>query len=294
MTQKNVKVGSIASELPAAPRISMPSGLATVEVRPPDAGPPINDGSLEEFIHHIDDLDLGRFLRAAETFDSKRFGFVVTPNVDHLIRCHEDPSYLALYRSADFVLLDSRFTAYLMRAFRGLRLPVCPGSDVLPALLSKVAQASDRLVLIGGSDTQAAMIASQYRLGNLRHHNPPMGFINDPAAVERCLEFIENASPFRFCILAIGAPQQERIAYLLKKRGRARGLALCLGASLNFITGVERRAPRWMQLLALEWLYRLTQDPGRLAKRYLLRGPRFFGHMRRARIILRPEPRASG
>jgi N-acetylglucosaminyldiphosphoundecaprenol N-acetyl-beta-D-mannosaminyltransferase len=293
MTQKHLKMGSIASELPAAPRIPVPARLASVELRPPDAPSPVNEDSLEEFTHHIDDLDLGRFLRVAERFGSERFGFVVTPNVDHLIRCHEDPSYLALYQSADFILLDSRFTAYLMRAVRGLRLPVCPGSDVLPALLSTVVRPSDRLVLIGGNADQAAMIAAQYGIADLRHHNPPMGFINDPAAVEECLEFIESASPFRFCVLGIGAPQQERIAHLLKKRGRARGLALCLGASLNFITGVERRAPRWMQLLALEWLYRLTQDPGRLAKRYLLRGPRFFGHMRRARIILRSEPRPS-
>ncbi len=114
-----------------------------------------------------------------------------------------------------------------------------------------------------------------------------MGFIRNPAAVEQCLQFIESNSPFRFCFLAIGCPQQEAIAAALKRRGTAKGLALCVGASLNFLVGDEKRAPLWMQRLSLEWLYRLLQDPKRLAGRYLIRGPRFFSYLRRARFVQR-------
>jgi N-acetylglucosaminyldiphosphoundecaprenol N-acetyl-beta-D-mannosaminyltransferase len=114
-----------------------------------------------------------------------------------------------------------------------------------------------------------------------------MGFIESPQALEECLRFVEDGSPFRFCFLAVGSPQQERVAELLQRRGKARGLALCVGASINFLTGVERRAPRWMQHAGLEWLYRLLRDPRRLASRYLVRGPRIFLHLRRARVVLR-------
>jgi exopolysaccharide biosynthesis WecB/TagA/CpsF family protein len=114
-----------------------------------------------------------------------------------------------------------------------------------------------------------------------------MGFIKDPEAVETCLRFIESEGPFRFCFLAVGCPQQEVIAQSLQERGTALGLALCVGASLNFLTGAEMRAPRWMQRAGLEWLHRLLQDPKRMTKRYLVRGPRFFLHLRRARIVLR-------
>ena len=246
----------------------------------------------EHIVHHIDDLDLPRFLKVAGGFGMARYGYVVTPNVDHLIRCHEDPVYHAVYRSASYVLLDSRFAAYLLRAIKGLRLPVCPGSDAFPALLENVVSPSDRLLLIGGSQQQAEMLACTYGLRDLRHHNPPMGFINDPLAVRHCLEFIEAASPFRFCFLAVGAPQQEMIAHQLQERGRAAGLALCFGASLNFVTGVEKRAPVWMRRIGAEWLYRLIQDPKRLSERYLVRGPRIFAHLRRARIVLRPTATA--
>ena len=268
--------------IPKASRSALP-----VEISPADA-----EAELENIVHHIDDLDLDGFLRVAAGFGTGRYGYVVTPNVDHLIRCHEDPSYRSVYRSATYVLLDSRFAAYLFRVVKGLRLPVCPGSDVFPGLLGKIVAPSDRLVLIGGSPQQAEILARKYGLRDLRHHNPPMGFIADPLAVRKCLEFIEEASPFRFCFLAVGAPQQEQIAYQLLQRDCARGLALCLGASLNFVTGVERRAPVWMQRLGSEWLYRLLQDPRRLGKRYLVRGPRIFGHLRRARIVLRPTATA--
>ena len=238
-------------------------------------------------IHQLDDFELEGFLAVAARFGCGRFGFVVTPNVDHMIRCQEDAAFRARYASADFALLDSRFAAQVLRLVKGLRLPVCTGSDLTAALFRRIIAADDRIVLIGGSVDQAARIALTFGLQNVRHHNPPMGFIRDRDAVEQCLKFIEEASPFRFCFLAVGSPQQELIAAALRQRGIARGLALCVGGSLNFLTGEERRAPLWMQRLSLEWLYRLAQDPRRLWVRYLVRGPRFFGHLRQAQVVLR-------
>jgi N-acetylglucosaminyldiphosphoundecaprenol N-acetyl-beta-D-mannosaminyltransferase len=242
---------------------------------------------LREVVHVIDDFGLPEFTAIATNYGQDRFGYVVTPNVDHLIRYYEDPTFRAQYRAADFILMDSRFAARLVRLLKGVRLPVCTGSDLTAQLFAKVVQPSDRIVMIGGSDEQAQQLSAKYGLANLRHHNPRMGFIKDPAAVEDCLEFIESVSPFRFCFLAVGSPQQETIAQALRTRGIAKGLALCIGASLNFITGHEKRAPLWMQRMALEWLYRLLQNPKRLARRYLVRGPRIFAHLRRSRVVLR-------
>jgi exopolysaccharide biosynthesis WecB/TagA/CpsF family protein len=248
---------------------------------------------LREVVHVIDDFGLPEFTAVAASFGQERYGYVVTPNVDHLIRYYEDPTFRAQYRAADFILMDSRFAARLVRLLKGVRLPVCTGSDLTAQLLASVVAPTDRIVMIGGSNEQALQLTAKYGLTNLAHYNPPMGFINDPVAVEDCLSFIESASPFRFCFLAVGSPQQEAIAQALRARGAARGLALCIGASLNFITGRERRAPVWMQKMALEWLYRLLQNPRRLARRSLIRGPRIFAHLRRSRVVLRKAPIAS-
>ena len=240
----------------------------------------------------LDDYDVDGFLRVAAGFGEERFAYLVTPNVDHLIRFHDDPTFRALYADASYVLLDSRFLTHIFRVTKGIAVRVCTGSDLTAGLFARVIAPADPIVLIGASSEQARALADRYGLTALRHYNPPMGFIRDPEAVAECVRFIESQSPFRFCFLAVGAPQQEALAQILKSRGIARGLALCIGASVNFLTGVERRAPLWMQRLGMEWLFRLALDPARLARRYLVRGPRVFSLLGQTDIRVRPRPMA--
>jgi len=235
----------------------------------------------------FDNYDVAGFADVAASFGQDGYGYAVTPNADHMIRLHEDASFRALYAAASYILLDSRFLAHVLRITKGIQLPVCTGSDLTEKLFSDVISPDDPLVLVGGSDEQARQLSERHGLRRLAHFNPPMGFIRDPRAVEACLRFIEAHSPFRFCLLAVGAPQQEALAQQLKVRGIARGLALCIGASINFLTGDERRAPLWMQRCGMEWFFRLMQAPRRMAKRYLIRGPRVFGLLHRAEIVLR-------
>jgi exopolysaccharide biosynthesis WecB/TagA/CpsF family protein len=240
----------------------------------------------------LDDYDVDGFLPVAAAFGCDKFGYVVTPNVDHLIRYHDDPEFRALYADASYILLDSQFLSHLFRVFERIRVRVCTGSDLTSQLFARVIAPDDRIVLIGCSGEQAGLLADRYGLKALSHYNPPMGFIRDPQAVEDCVRFVEGHSPFRFCFFAVGAPQQEVLAHALKSRDVARGMGLCIGASVNFLTGVEGRAPRWMQRFGMEWLFRLALDPRRLAKRYLVRGPRIFALLRLTHFRVRP--RAAG
>src|SRR5689334_6294418 len=104
---------------------------------------------LREVVHVIDDFGLPEFTAVAASFGQERFGYVVTPNVDHLIRYYEDPTFRAQYRAADFILMDSRFAANLVRLLKGVRLPVCTGSDLTAGLLQSVIRPADRIVMIG-------------------------------------------------------------------------------------------------------------------------------------------------
>ena len=237
----------------------------------------------------LDDYDLNTFLGVAKSFRPDRFGYVVTPNVDHLIRYQDDPSFRSRYADADYVLLDSRFLSHIFRVSTGRRVGVCTGSDLTAQLFDGVIAADDRIVLIGGTAEQARLLSERYNLTGLKHYNPPMNFVKDPAEVEKAVRFAEAHSPFRFCFLAVGAPQQELLAHSLKERGIAKGMALCIGASVNFLTGGERRAPLWMQNIGFEWLFRLLNDPRRLAKRYLVRGPRIFSMLWMTQVLIRPR-----
>ena len=104
------------------------------------------------------------------------------------------------------------------------------------------------------------------------HYDPPHGFERDPAALRTTVEFV-LAHPARFVFLAVGSPRQEMLAAAIQATGRATGIGLCIGASLEFIAGAQPRAPVWMQRAGLEWLHRLGRDPRRLARRYLIDCP---------------------
>jgi exopolysaccharide biosynthesis WecB/TagA/CpsF family protein len=241
----------------------------------------------------LDDLDLDEYLPLAAGYGQSSFDYVVTPNVDHVIRFCDDVAFRELYAHAGRVLLDSRLLARILTLTRGLRPRVCPGSDLTARLFSIIA-ARDRIVLVGSNAQQVQRLVQLYGLQDLRQYSPPLGFIRDRQAVEQTLRFVEAHSPFRFCFIAVGSPQQEIVANELQRRGIARGLALCVGASINFLTGAERRAPRWMQRCNLEWLYRLLHDPRRLARRYLVRGPRIFWLLGRLQFELRRSIGADG
>jgi exopolysaccharide biosynthesis WecB/TagA/CpsF family protein len=70
--------------------------------------------------------------------------------------------------------------------------------------------------------------------------------------------------------------QQGIVARRIADHSQATGIGLCVGASIDFLTGKQRRAPLWVQKAGLEWLYRLLSDPRRLASRYLIECPKIF------------------
>lgn len=206
---------------------------------------------------------------------SPAFVYVVTPNVDHVVALNraQDPLLTNAYARADMTLCDSRILSILGRQ-SGLNLAAVPGSDLTRQLLDQK-DTSWRCAVIGGDAALHADIALLYPQHKWVYHQPPMGIRKNPAARVEISEFVEGANA-DIVFFAIGAPQSEICCYEIAQRGRARGVALCIGASLEFLTGAKQRAPLWMQKSSLEWLHRLGSEPERLWRRYLVEGPRIF------------------
>lgn len=201
------------------------------------------------------------------------FAYVVTPNVDHMVRLARsgDATLLQTYREADLRLCDSRILARLAR-WSGLEMPVVAGSDLTARLLSQPLPEGTRVALIGGSAAQRDWLAANRPEAEIFHHDPPMGLRTNAGAQAEAAAFVEAVQP-HLVLLTVGAPQSEIIAQLVKARGHAGGVALCVGASLEFLTGEKRRAPRLLQAMSLEWAFRLLSEPRRLWRRYLVEGP---------------------
>ena len=208
-----------------------------------------------------------------------RFFTVVTPNVDHVVNFHradaedDTPQFVAAYRNADLTLCDSRILALLAKRMH-IDLPVVPGSDLTARLLERQDR-WHRLAVVGGDPELAAALRDRYPAFDWFFHFPPMGARRNAQARAEVAAFVEDAGA-DLIFLAIGAPQSEICCAEIAQRGRATGVALCVGASLEFLTGAKRRAPLWMQRAKLEWVHRLISEPRRLWRRYLLEGPKIL------------------
>ena len=197
------------------------------------------------------------------------FAYVVTPNVDHVVWAHASGREARrLYDEAWLSLCDSALLAMLSR-LAGTYLSLVTGSDLVESLFARL-EPSDRLLVIGCEAQDVERLRRRYGGASIAHYSPPMGFINDPAQVQACVDFVVM-HPARFVFLAVGSPQQEIVANRLRHCGAATGLGLCVGSSLRFLSGAERRAPRVVRGSGFEWLFRLAQDPRRLWRRYLVR-----------------------
>ncbi len=212
--------------------------------------------------------------------DDAPFAYVVTPNADHFVRLSRQPALRAAYAGAWLRLMDSRVVARAARLLGLGRFVVSPGSDLVAAL---VARGAGPLTIIGGAPSCIQALIAVHGIDCRGHHNPPMGFEDDPVAFADAVRFVV-AHPARLILLAVGSPRQEHLAAAIAATGQARGTALCIGAGIDFLSGAAPRAPGWMQRAGLEWLHRLLSDPRRLAGRYLLYSPRVFVLLLRARF----------
>lgn len=241
----------------------------------------------------VDDLSMEQFLRA---FTS---GALVTPNTDHLLLLQESESFLRAYRAAEFVTVDSQILKWSMRLIGAPVQSKLSGSDILPAFCEHHRDdPSMRLFLLGGREgvARAAMERINNRLGRqvvIAAHSPSMRFGTDEHETSAVIEMV-NASGATALAVGLGAPKQE--LWIHANRVRMPGVRwfLAVGAALDFEAGSVKRAPGWVSQIGLEWLYRLSQDPRRLWRRYLVRGPRFFVLLLRQRAGVYRSPFPSG
>lgn len=211
---------------------------------------------------------------------SSAHSYVVTPNVDHVVMLDskladlKKQAFRSAYQSAGMTLCDSRIIAGLAR-LKGIRLPVIAGSDLTAILMKEHFDEQTKVAIIGGSPTTLTKVKEIFPSPNYVQYIPPMGVLSMPAEMVRIIDFVAVEKP-NFVLFAIGSPQSEIVAELCARDGRFGGVSLCIGASIEFLTGEKKRAPIWLQNLSLEWAHRLLTEPTRLWRRYLIDGPKIF------------------
>jgi exopolysaccharide biosynthesis WecB/TagA/CpsF family protein/anti-anti-sigma factor len=222
-------------------------------------GVPFHDVTLEETVQEI-----------ARVITQREIRYLATANLDFAAQASRDVELQRILVEAHLVLCDG---TPLVWASRWLGAPLrerIAGSDLVPRLAAEAATRGWRLFFLGGEEEtrQRAQTRLQAKHPGLavEGYSPPFG----PLLEMNHEEIATRIRAFRpdILLVAFGCPKQEKWIYM---HHATLGVpVVCgIGATVDFLAGKFRRAPRWVQVIGAEWVFRLLQEPRRLFQRYL-------------------------
>ncbi|TYB89843.1 WecB/TagA/CpsF family glycosyltransferase [Oceaniovalibus sp. ACAM 378] len=205
-----------------------------------------------------------------QRFVSGRGFALATINLDHIVKMRASTAFTDAYCSQDLVVADGRPIVWLSR-LAGQPVELMPGSDMIVPLCELAVETGVSVAMIGSKQealdlATRALMARVPGLNMVMRHAPSGVF--DPSGAEAAAILADlDASGAQLCFLALGAPKQEQLAARGRREVPRVGF-VSIGAGLDFLSGHQVRAPRWMRAVALEWLWRTIQEPRRMVPRY--------------------------
>lgn len=202
-------------------------------------------------------------------------GVVVTPNVDHLVKIQTDREFLQAYYHSNYRVCDSKILQYISFLLGNPIKERISGADLFPAFYEYNKYNEDvRIFLLGAQEgvAQQALVNINQKIGReiiVGAHSPSFGFEKNE---QECQEIVERINQTEATVLAVGvgAPKQEKWITKYREQLYKIKIFLAIGATIDFEAGNVQRSPRFMGDMGLEWLYRLSTEPNRLWKRYLV------------------------
>lgn len=222
----------------------------------------------------IDNLTMNEVINEIEDLIKKnKNAYVVTPNIDHIVKLERDNELKEVYTNADLIIADGKPLIWISKLYKTPIKEKISGSDLFPFLCKLASQKQYKMFFLGAAEGVAkkAAVSLEKRFPGLEvtgTYSPPFGFEKDKIEMKKIEEMIKSAKP-DILIIGLGCPKQEK--FILNNKDKLGvPISLGLGASLDFEAGNVKRAPKWMSNHGLEWLFRITQDPKRMIKRYLV------------------------
>lgn len=222
----------------------------------------------------IDNLTMAETLQVIERLiQENKSAYVVTPNVDHIVQLETNKELQNVYKNASLILTDGKPLLWIAKWYGTPIKEKVSGSDLFPLLCEMAAKKGYKMFFLGAAEGVASKAAENLsnRFNGLQvvgTYSPPYGFEKKQEEIDKIKSKIKESKP-DILIVGLGCPKQEIFMY---HHCNELGVPISfgLGASFDFEAGNIKRAPRWMSNHGLEWLFRITQDPKRMVKRYLV------------------------
>jgi len=210
--------------------------------------------------------------------NNSRPGYICVSNVHMCMETFDSPKFKHIVNNADMVIPDGRPIYWAQKLLGNKDAQQVRGLDIMNALCEKSDKSELKIGLYGGSSeevlqTVIAKLKLQY--SNIKiayHYSPPFR----PLTAEEDANVVAdiNNAGVDVLFVGIGCPKQE--VWMAEHRSDLNCVMLGVGAAYDFVSGSKKHAPRCLQSIGLEWLFRLCCEPSRLWKRYLIHNPRFI------------------
>ncbi|HEX2722610.1 MAG TPA: WecB/TagA/CpsF family glycosyltransferase [Gemmatimonadaceae bacterium] len=203
--------------------------------------------------------------------------YVCIANVHMVMEAYDSKPFRQQVNAADLVTPDGMPLVWSLRRAGHRMQGRVYGPDLMLKVIDQAAIKKVPIGLLGGRPEILNELAT--RLGrwfpdlDVRYRFSPPFREPTPDEDQRMVNDI-NASGALILFVGLGCPRQE--IWMAEHAGRVRSVMVGVGAAFDFHAGAVRQAPRWMQRIGLEWVFRLTQEPRRLWRRYLYHNPRFL------------------
>jgi N-acetylglucosaminyldiphosphoundecaprenol N-acetyl-beta-D-mannosaminyltransferase len=228
--------------------------------------------------------------------DAGRGHWTITANLDHLRRYRSEPVARELMDEADLIVADGMPLVWASRV-AGTPLPErVAGSRLVWSICREASARGHSIFLLGGNDGVAEDAADIFtaRYPELEIAGtmcPQRGFMRSELELGRIGRRVEQADP-SIVFVALGFPTQDLLIRILRER-LPNVVFVGVGISLSYATGDASQAPEWICNMGMEWAYRLSQEPSRLVRRYLVDGMPFAIRMMSSAAWCRVRPRAA-
>jgi N-acetylglucosaminyldiphosphoundecaprenol N-acetyl-beta-D-mannosaminyltransferase len=198
--------------------------------------------------------------RIAQFVREKGFHLVITLGVEMVMNARQHEGFRRVAQGADLLTPDSIGVVWAARRAGYKEFQRAPGVEMVEHLAARGAREGWRFFLLGSKPGVAQEAAAQLcaRHAGLQVVGTADGYFKSDDAVIR----VVAESRADVLLVALGSPRQELWA---ASHGERLGVAVAIGVggSLDVLAGRTQRAPRWMQRLSIEWLYRLYLEPRR-------------------------------
>lgn len=206
--------------------------------------------------------------------------YVVAVNVDVIMKIEQDTLLKELTDKADMVLVDGKPLIWISKIHKKPIKAKISGSDLVPRLCEISAKKGYTMFILGGMDgiAEKAKKRLEKKLPGIKivgTYAPPFGFEKDEQELAKINNMISEAHP-ELLITCFGCPKQEKFIYNNIDKYDAK-VSVCAGATVDFLAGNVKRAPKWMSEHGLEWFYRFLQEPKRMFKRYFVDDVKILG-----------------